>query len=394
MAQTVWQINPYAPSAAIKTEFMAWEEALEVPTPIGSLFSYGSAVNTMSYTTAEKEAKSWIWAVGTSARNATATTGLTISASTSSLLTNYSSLKIGDEIVIVKSVNRTANTIEVYARWEGSTVWAIHAIAAQIDILAYNLPLWVKDIEAAKKSFTTRLNYVAKNSIPSVSFVKEDVSVDREFYWEKGYQDYVSEQILDADRDLLIARDKSLLRSTAQAGTGSWETGTPAMTKWLMEEATERANIKTTFGSLSDFDKINDALIASQGKHWKANVLLCSLAFRNAIQKLWAIETQLPAPLNRLAIAIWNQVSVLNTNVGQLTIVWSADMPDDKAIVLNTKDLSRHPLVWFTNAGWDKKTTQESARNDQAFNYDTLMQGWTVFLNTNKNMTLITGITY
>lgn len=69
-------------------------------------------------------------------------------------------------------------------------------------------------------------------------------------------------------------------------------------------------------------------------------------------------------------------------------------MPDDKAIILNTKNLSVHPLIGFTTPGGDKATAQADTRNDQEFVYDTLAQVGTFFVNSNRDMTILTGITY
>jgi hypothetical protein len=69
------------------------------------------------------------------------------------------------------------------------------------------------------------------------------------------------------------------------------------------------------------------------------------------------------------------------------------DFPTGTAVFLNTADISLHPFEGFTTPGGDRTTAQESARNDQAFTYDSLTQFGTLYRNSNKNMTIITGVT-
>jgi hypothetical protein len=52
---------------------------------------------------------------------------LPISSALANIITNYTVLKIEDELVVVKSVDRNANTIEVYDRGYGSTTGVAHA---------------------------------------------------------------------------------------------------------------------------------------------------------------------------------------------------------------------------------------------------------------------------
>lgn len=392
--QLAGQINPYAPTEAIEKAFLEREDMLSVYTPVLGLYSIGSQVDTMSYEWATADEVSYAAEVGTGWRtDGTTTTALPVTAASAAILTNYAVLLVEDEIVIVKSVSRTANTIDVYARWEGSTVGAAHVATTPIAISGYNLPLWVKDIEEVRTELETYINYVAKFTVPALNYTKEDIMIKRKYYGEDWMENYISQQMLERDKDLIRTMDKMLYISSATAGTGSWSTGTPALTKWLLEEATERWNIVTSFGNRSS-ESLQDALTASRNKFWESNVILVSTKGYDEIQKLSVTETQLPQPLNRLSITLWDKVNALVTKVWVLTPIWSPDVADDTAIILNTSNLSIHPLIGFTTPGWDKTTAQENARNDQAFVYDTISQVGTFYKNTNRDVTLITGITY
>ena len=393
---SIWAVNPYEPADVVKKQFLAWEEMLEVRAPSYKLFTIGAPVKTLEYETALQDEVTFSGAIGDGAGtgwDATTLVALPISDALGNAVTNYAVLKIENEIVTVKSVDRTtpgAYTVDVYARWMGETTGAIHADTVVADILSFNITKGSKDIEANFVDKTTDTNVVGKYTVPSLEFTKEDINIEREKYGEAGYEDFISAQILIKDKTLIQTMNKALLHGTKEIGNKN----TPAMTRGLLEEASLKGNVSTSFGTIDSLAKIDDALTASRNKMWEANVLLCWPSAFDAIQKLGSVENQKPQILDRLNVELGTRVVSIFTKVGTLFLVMDLDMPNDKIVILNTADLSFHPLVGFTTPGWDKTTAQESARNDQSFVYDTLAQGWTYFQNSNKNMTLITDISY
>lgn len=314
MSQAVGKINPYAPSESVRNAFLGWEQMLEVYTPAFSMFGIGAPVDSMAYEGATAEEQIYTAEVGVGGWDGVATTALPVTAASANTLTNYAVLKVADEIVIVKSVNRTLNTIDVYARGHGTTAAAAHLAGVVIQITGYNLPLGVKDIEATYTELDTYVNYVSKFTVPALKYTKEDKFIKRKYYGEAGFADYVAQQMLEKDKELLRTMEKSLIRGTAVAGTGSGSTGTPATTRGLIEEAVTRGNIFPNFGALS-MENLQDALTAQRNKMGTSNVLLCSTKFYDEIQKLPKTEVQLPQPLNRLSIGLGDKVTVLNTKV-------------------------------------------------------------------------------
>jgi hypothetical protein len=65
---------------------------------------------------AKEDETTFSGAIGATNWNATDTTALPISTALEGAITNYAVLKVENEIVVVKSVDRTAHTIEVYKR--------------------------------------------------------------------------------------------------------------------------------------------------------------------------------------------------------------------------------------------------------------------------------------
>jgi hypothetical protein len=64
----------------------------------------------------------------------------------------------------------------------------------------------------------------------------------------------------------------------------------------LLEEASTRGNLVTTFGAISSVEKLNAALTASRNKGGIANTILCGPASFDDIQKLAKSETSLTVP--------------------------------------------------------------------------------------------------
>ena len=86
-------------------------------------------------------------------------------------------------------------------------------------------------------------------------------------------------------------------------------------------------------------------------------------------------------------------VAGLSTKVGLLTPVLDTSFPDDKIVICNSEDLHWSPLVGFTAPGADRTIAQESTRNDQAFTVDSIAQGATWYTNSNRNMSIMVGVT-
>lgn len=390
-------INAFAPSDLEMKKILGWEMALEdkelaMKTATWRLFNIAGAVNTMECELYEQDSLpesgkigdgiGWGWANS-------GTTGLKVTADLAWKITNYAALKVENEIVIVKSVDVSASTIEVYERWYGSTSAAAHADQVEALIIGFNYIHGVKDIEAYIVGEDVRSYFVAKNTVPSVAYTKENLTELRKAYGEAGMTNYIDAQVNMMDKNLLINMNKSVLYSSGEKPTAT----KPWMVVGLLEEASTRGNLVTTFGAISSVEKLNAALTASRNKGGIANTILCGPASFDDIQKLAKSETSLTVP-SRLQLILWESVSAIQTKIGMLMPVLDLTFPDDKILVLNSADLFYAPFAGFELPGANRTTVQESTRNDQSFIVDSICQGTTYYVNTNKNMTLISGISH
>lgn len=70
-------------------------------------------------------------------------------------------LKVENEVVVVKSVNRAANTIDVYGRGEGSTTAAVHADEAAFKVIGFaGNDTDLKNVESVTETTGIYSNYV------------------------------------------------------------------------------------------------------------------------------------------------------------------------------------------------------------------------------------------
>lgn len=388
----IQSINPFAPSALEEKMFLGWETAitdkeLAMKTATLRLFNIWGAVNTMEVEVAVSDDMPVWGKIG--AWDDSATTNLTVSADLAGKITNYTVLKVEDELVVVKSVNRSTNKIEVFKRWHGGTTPASHADQSDALITGYNYVVGVKDIESRVIGEAFNSYYVAKNTAPAVSFTKEDMNIKRKAYGEAGQLDYVNAQIDKMDKELLISLNKSLIYHAGEK-PANWN---PWMVVGIIAEALTNGNIVTAFGDIT-MEKINDALTASRNKGGSADTILCGAEAYDAIQKLAKDYGMVVNTPNRLNLVIGDTVKALVTKVGTLVPVLDINFPSDKVIICNSANLFRAPLAGFEVPGADRTVAQESTRNNQAFTVDSIIQWAAYYFNSNRDMTILTGVTY
>lgn len=388
----IQSINPFAPAALEEKMFMGWETAisdkeLAMKTATLRLYNIGAAVNTMEVEVAVSDdmpvgGKTGAWDIDDVA-------DLSISADLAGKITNYAVLKIEDELVVVKSVNRTDNTIEVFKRGHGGTTPATHADQTDALITGYNYVVGVKDIESRVIGEDFNSYYVAKNTAPAVSFTKEDLGINRKAYGEAGQLDYVNSQIDKMDKELLISLNKSLIYHAGEKPAD----GNPWMAVGLIAEALTNWNIVTSFGAFTK-SKLDVALTASRNKGGSADTIVCGAGVYDAIQNLAKDYGTIVNTPNRLNLILGDTVKAIVTKVGTLVPVLDINFPDDKVVICNSANLFRAPLVGFEAPWADRTVAQESTRNNQAFTVDSITQWATYYFNSNRDITILTDVSY
>lgn len=99
--------------------------------------------------------------VGSTGWDISATTGLTVVSAGVNGLTVGCVLKVESEVVIVKSVDRSANTIDVFGRGLGGTTAATHAIGVAIASIGFAAkPTDLKNVESMSENTLVYNNYI------------------------------------------------------------------------------------------------------------------------------------------------------------------------------------------------------------------------------------------
>jgi len=396
--QKVQDITVFEPADKVEKALLSWEKTLEDNelakyTATWRLFNIASPVRAMELYIESQDDFVEKGAIGDGAGGwwAEGDTVVSVSSDLAQAVTNYAMLKVEDEIVIVKEVDRDANELTLFKRGYGNTSDEAHADGVEAKIIGYNYVHGVKDIESMVVDSSSRNYFVAKTTVPAVTFTKEDLTVLRKDYDEKGMEDYIDAQVEAQEKKLLKSMNKSVLFSSGEVATKT----TPGSLVGLIEEAQLRGNREQSFGSIASLEKIDDALDASAKKWGSANVILCGHKAYRAIQALAKDEPLVQQTINnRMDIVLGNKVRALETQVGTLVPVKDLNMPDDKMIILNSGDLYYAPFAGFEIPGADRTEAQESLRNDQKITIDSIAQGGTFYENTNRNMTIIEDITY
>ena len=73
------------------------------------------------------------------------------------------------------------------------------------------MPRGVKDIESNYKAQVIDWNFCGKYTVPALKYNREQMTENRKYYGEAGMADYVAEQILEKDKDLLRTVNKLII---------------------------------------------------------------------------------------------------------------------------------------------------------------------------------------
>lgn len=117
----------------------------------------------------------------TTAWDASATTGLSVAAALANVLTVGHILKVENEYVVVKSVDRTANTIAVFARGAAGTTAATHVVSTATTVIGHaGNDTDLKNVESFSETTNKYENYA------QTVFELVDTTFGEQLYGRKG----------------------------------------------------------------------------------------------------------------------------------------------------------------------------------------------------------------
>lgn len=137
--------------------------------------------------------------IGATAWGASGATGLSMTADAVKGLTVGHVLKVGDEVVIVKSVDRSANTIDVLARGAGGTTAAAHSAGAAYSVIGFaGEDEDLKNVESVNEKTAAYQNY-CQTIFETIDWTKHGE------YLTKGYSEQNASILLVREAEIRTA---------------------------------------------------------------------------------------------------------------------------------------------------------------------------------------------
>lgn len=267
-----------------------------------------------------------------------ATTSLPVWSQTADDLDIGKVLLIESEKVIVKAIDTTANTIDVYARGAGWTTWAAHVATTAILMTTVAVPegenLW-------EGLFNERV--AATNGIQTITKQAQVTSIEAKNR-RKLPQDLLSEKTQDEMYDLVEDMNYASIAGSYQLGDAN--SGVPGMTRGTVE-----------------------SIVLS----WNANLVnvtswaFTETRFTDTIHQIWLekgnIDTIILSPNNKkLANAFgnflgrtddirWNKLgtktdAISAEGIGDVFFTVDHSLSDSDVIYCNSVDMTQHYFDW------------------------------------------------
>jgi len=289
---------------------------------------YSRSVNSRASVIGTATASDW---GGTSA-----TTALPMTAASVVGLTIGTVIKVDSEVVVVKSVNRSANTIDVFARGAGGTTAATHATSAAFSIVGYaGRDVDLKSVESVSEATLKYSNYVQ--------------TVFELLDYTKGAQ--LMRQGLAEDTVIPILRAEAAMRLAANLATmavnGFKQLGsasTPYMSAGLLSQ------LEDTAGSSRPVQRYNASSTALSETILRGacdqvfltgspDTIVCNLYNANKFLAFTGAGKDVTIVTQRNDMGAGRYIDHYDYHGVRLDILVDGDMPNDKMAIVTKNDL-------------------------------------------------------
>lgn len=263
---------------------------------------------------------------GTDWDSASDTTALPITAGTIDRLTVGDILLVDSEIVVVKSVDRTGNTIDVYERGAGDTSGATHT-AVTAKIIGNAHLEGVVDPEAMAETTEKVTNYL--------QLVEELIDLSKEDS-DQARKTGRTEDALKAEAMERVMRDlaRTAIYGVARAGTAS----IPAMTRGLISHLYDVSGaIKTSVGGAFSETALKNILDDVRSAGGTVNAIVLSVANKRIANGFTGADQIQVDRGERMGGHVLD--GYIADGFGAIPFVVDVDMPNDKVAVVNTRFL-------------------------------------------------------
>jgi len=279
--------------------------------------------------------------VGTAWDGAT-TTGLGIDSVLATLINVGDVLRIEDEYVVVKSVDRTAETIDVYGLGFGGTTPAAHAATTEIYIVGNANVEGTVDGDSLVEDNIERVNYI--------QLVEEPVELTKTASGQL-YEDVDSkmdETREKAMRRALIKINKTALFGVADAGSKTTPRGAGGIRYFISGDA-NAINVDATAAGGFDEDVLKSTLIEIAKRGGSPDLILCSPDVKSIINGFNTAGTNPVVQVGAQEREAGQLVDFYNgEGVGRLAIVSDPVLNSafGELYIVNSRKLAKS---WFIN---------------------------------------------
>lgn len=349
------------------------------------LHTQGENLDTTEYKTYTKPTRARSGAIDDTVGwiNGTTTTALPVTHQTALDLDIGKVLLIESEKVIVKAIDRVADTIDVYARGAGWTTWAAHVVDTVILMTTVAVPEWENLGEGL---FNERI--AATNGIQHLTYQAEVTSIEAQNR-RKLPQDLLSEKVQDEMYGAVEDMNSASITGSYQLGDSNASPKVPPMTRWTIESIVLSGNanlINVTVGAFTE-TRLTDT--AHQIWLEKGNIDTIILSPNNK-----KIANTFGNFLGRTEDIRWNKLGAMTDaiameGVGDVFFTVDHSLSDSDVIYCNTGDMTKHYFNWHelrvvdSSDPTNKLKIKKSILASFGFNYT----------NLNRNFAMDRGLT-
>jgi len=266
---------------------------------------------------------------GTDWGSASDTTALPINASYIDRITVGDILLVDSEIVVVKSVDRSGNTIDVYERGAGDTTGATHSTGATAKIIGSAHREGTVDGEALAEQTAVTTNYCQLVE-EIIDLSKADTDQAR----KTGRTEMALKE--EAMQRVMRKLARSAIYGTARAATSA----IPAMTRGLMSYLNDIAGAsKTTVSGAFTETVLKNGLDAVRVLGGSVNAIVMSITNKRIANSFTGADQIQQLRADRMGGVVLD--GYIADGFGSIPFVVDLDMPDDKVALINTNYLSK-----------------------------------------------------
>lgn len=315
-------------------------------------------------------------------------TGLSVNADVLKGLTVGHVLEFGygGEVVIVKSVNRAAGTIDVYARGAGSSTAAAHDAGAQFQVIGYA----GNDDDLEKVDAITEITSQYENYVQTIYEVmkwKKHGELARKGLESSGE---ITMLIEEGQIRIAIMLARMAIRGKKQRALDDDDR---YMSAGLLEQLTDTNGGKrapfsyNVNGELTE-DKLHDAIIEVCNSGGVPDTIWCNTTVKGYINKFNMANSALAINANRSDHVAGSYITHVDVDGLILPVRMDSDIPGSVVAVVKQGDCKKG---WLEGDGLRMTDEPESSSRKKR----KAMQGSVGFLveNVGVNHTLLTGIT-